>query len=262
MSIEFSADNPNLHDVQPHRGGFSSRKIDACRRLVARRYVEVGYVAEGDLDENGHLSSAVDPYVHDSEYFWTEDGYDDANDGINATIRIIHPRVYEPDFPLPIEKSFVLYAAQEQILRRARREYPTTIVEISALAKEKGVDRFATFDMYRTIWQYAKRTKIEVCAISADSHLHVMLKDLFGAAIVEAGEPADMMGSLTVPSLLYPNECASAMAQIYKAKVAAGDQEAAKGYRELINYLRDGLEPEYFSADEKAVLRSIDIEIS
>lgn len=252
MSIEaypYFVQDPNK---QPHRGLIESEIVDNCRRLVAKRYLEVKYIQEDQLNIKGHLSADIDPYVDESEYFWKTNEKGE----IDATLRIIHMPADSHSL-LPIESSFDLFPEAREELLRMRAIDPSRVVEISALAKEKGVDRFATLEMYKTVWQHAKRTGLELCAISADARLHEDLKASFGTAVVQAGEPTEMLGSLTVPSLLYPSQCAEAMAAIYKKKELEEGDVAAIGYRQIIDYLREGLETEYFSTSELDELRAI-----
>lgn len=232
---------------QPVWGSVPSEKVDECRRLVAERYRERGYVGEGDI-EDGMLARSVDPYVNESEYFWTADD----KGSVTSTVRMIHPA--SADTLLPIEKEFSLYDIQRQVLLNQKRTDPKKVVEISALARKKGT-KFdgATYEMYKTIWQHAKRHGIVVCAISSDEFLDKLLVEMFGSAIERAGEPAVYLGSTTIPSVLSPDNCAAGMAEIYRSK--SGDD--AKAYIELIEYFMDGLNVEYFSDEEKRTLRAI-----
>jgi hypothetical protein len=86
-----------------------------------------------------------------------------------------------------------------------------------------------------------------------------MLRTAFGDAIIPAGEPTEMMGSLTVPCFLYPDRCAEAMAEIYAVTLQKDGEPAAAEYRGLIDYLRDGLEPEFFATYELDALEAIGI---
>lgn len=244
-----------LSDVQPHSGKLASPYIDQCRRLVADRYIERGYVDEGMIDENGFLDTSIDPYVDRSEYFWKTD--DEGH--VIATLRVIHPHHFSPEGSLPIEQSFELYDIQSLQLKDVLQSDPTRVGEISALAKDAKVDTFAALDMYREIWQYAKRTDMKLCAISADAGLYKMLKSAFGDAIVQAGDSTEMMGSLTTPCFLYPSECAQAMVDIYRSTLEEQGLEKAEEYKGLILYLREGLEKDFFTDNETKALRSIGI---
>lgn len=231
-------------EMQPHWGGRPSSAVADCRRLVARRYLEVGFVAENELVD-GFVSPTLDPYVDRSEYFWKKD----KNGKVIATFRMIHANYLAGELDLPIDKEFALFDVQRQILHEAFAANPESAVEISALAKEKGVGHEATLDMYKGVWQHAKRLGLSVCAISADEKLHETLKAYFGDAIEEAGEPTEMMGSRTVPSLLYPDRCAEAVAAIYRDWLDK-DEEMAHGHRAIIGYIIDGLENKYLSQVE------------
>lgn len=238
-------------NIQPASGRYPSAQIDQCRSLVARRYVEVGYVTESDLDINGHLSEDVDPYVEDSEYFWkaNEDGK------LVATLRVIHPSEKNPF--LPIEKSFPLFLDSHMELKKTYSAEPSSVVEISALAKAEEFDKFAALDMYKAVWQHAKQTDLKLCAMSADEKLYKMLSETFGDSISQAGSPTEMMGSLTVPALLYPDKCAEAVAKIYHERFNTGKYIAASAYKSLIGYLIEGLGAEHMSQDEIIAFESI-----
>lgn len=260
-NIEALVNHEQDINVQPHSGKYHSKMVDQCRDLVARRYLDEGYVSPDEVEKKDGLkfiNGKIDHYVEDSEYFWKTD----EEGKVVATLRVIHlPLQNIPSARLPIEQSFELYTPQQRELRQAITSNPTKVIEISALAKERSVDTFAALDMYRAVWQHAKRTGIDLCAISADERLDKTLKGLFGSAVIHAGVPAEMMGSVTVPSFLYPSRCADAMSTIYRQMMESGDEEGAAGYYGLIEYLRDGLEPRYFSTEEKAALAGIGMHV-
>lgn len=231
-------------EIQPHWGGKPSSAVAECRRLVARRYREVGFITEEELVDS-FVSPVLDPYVDRSEYFWKKDDRGE----VIATFRMIHANYLAGELDLPIDKEFELFSSQRQVLHEAFAADPESVVEISALAKEKGVGHEATLDMYKGVWQHAKRLKLSVCAISADGRLCTILEDLFGDAVEQAGAPAEMMGSMTIPLLLYPDRCAEAVSAIYKTK-RDQDEEAARVYREVIGYIIQGLQEQYLSPSE------------
>ena len=245
------------NEIQPVNGNGSFWQINDCRRLVAQRYLDSGYIKDSDIDSEGLMSEEADPYVNHSKYFWSED----ESGEITATLRMITIPDNDDKWLLPIERELNLFDDKREVLSRQKQESPSSVVEISALAKKKGSSSDAVLDMYKNVWQYAKRNKIQLCAISADAKLDEVLTGVFGGAISRAGEQGYYMGSTTVPSLLEPDSCAGAMADIYQSILSNNGADAASGYRLLVDYLRDGLEPEYFTDKEKQALETMGVKI-
>lgn len=242
---------------QPVSGALSSREVDECRRLVASRYVDEGYVLQSELDENGFIDQSIDPYTNHSEYFWTL-GEDER---VEATVRIIRHPMDDDEWVFPLQKSFNLDAEHHNAINEFCRDYPERVVEISALAERKNANKFAAFDMFKRIWQHAKRSNYSVCLVSADERLDKKLKSLFGASIPQAGESKFVLGSMTVPSVLLPDECILATRDIYRKLLIEQDADAAEAYRQVIGYLVEGLEPQHFSDTERYHLVEMGINI-
>lgn len=241
--------NP-VDERQPQTVASGSSRIAECRRLVARRYYDEKYIAKDDIDgETGFMVESVDPYYSHSEYFWT---LDEKNE-VEATIRVItYPYNDDPQWQFPLQKAFNLYPEAQQYINNFSQTHPESIVEVSGLAERKSANEFAALDMYRRFWQHAKRSNYSLCLISADERLDKKLSTLFGKAICQVGDSEFMMGSQTVPSILFPHDCVEAMSDIYIEKMQTEGQRAADSYRDVFLYLIDGLEPGYFSDEEKA----------
>lgn len=243
--IESENQNPN---VQPHFGGLPSQKIDACRKLVADRYKQMKYIDDDNINPDGHLDGETDGYVDASHYFWI----DDAEGQVAATFRLIRT---DGARVLPIETSFSrLEDEAAEFIALQRRSQPESIVEISALAKRKGMHGINPFDIYKSMWQYARRENIDVCAMSADAKLYGILKELFGPAIEQIGEPEEVMGSKTVPALLYPKQCAQAVYTVWQKLDTA---KARAEYAGVVAYLKQGLDDSFYTATELVRLQEI-----
>tara|TARA_B100001245_G_scaffold116832_1_gene85762 strand:- start:7019 stop:7810 length:792 start_codon:yes stop_codon:yes gene_type:complete len=257
-NFEFGNDPHPIPRVQQFSGDTPSLHLDECRKLVAERYLQEGYITDAQIDlADGAINRRTDPYVEQSEYF----GVYDQDGVIEATARLIKVSEHPEDWVFPLEKEFHLYPQFSTLIEETRRKDPRSIVEISALAKKEHVDHLTSLEVYRYIWQHAKRTGYNICLISADIRLGNKMSAMFGEAIVQVGEPSYVLGSMTVPLILQTNKCAEAMKDVYLETVAQYSESDAEVYKELINYLRDGLEAEYFDAAEKRQLADIGITI-
>lgn len=246
-------------EIQPQSGGSGSPRIDECRRLVAQRYYGEGYISKDDIDPGtGFMVDAVDPYYSHSEYFWTLDH----ENRVEATIRVItYPYHEGGEWRFPLQKAFDLTPYSQQYIDAFAALNPESIVEVSGLAERKQANEYASLDMYRRFWQHAKRSGYNLCLISADERLDKKLSTLFGSAIQQVGDSKMMMGSLTVPSILMPGNCVEAMSDIYEEKLLQESEQAAADYRSLFSYLIDGLEPTYFSDQEKQHMSRMNVAI-
>lgn len=246
-------------DLQPVLGTVSSVHVEQCRRLVANRYLGEGYINQNDIDPTtGIMNSEADPYHDYSEYFWSLDGQGE----VSATIRLIlHPTDVVARWEFPMQKQFDVEPDYRVFIEETILAEPRSVVEISALAERKDADEFAALDMYRRMWQHAVRSGYDVCLISADERLYAKISILFGAALAQVGDSKMVMGSQTVPAVLLPRECARAMADIYNDKLSHEGDSAAEGYRSLVLYLMDGLEPDYYNDLERKHLAGIGIAV-
>lgn len=235
-------------ETQPQSGNSTSPRIVECRKLVASRYLDEGYINQGELDsDTGCISDTVDPYYRHSEYFWT---LNDQNE-VEATIRVINfPHGVKDEWQYPMQRDFEIEPAYQDYIDHYSSTQPEAVVEVSGLAERKFADELASLDMYRRFWQHAKRSNYSICLISADERLDKKLTALFGSGVRQVGESRFVMGSNTVPSILFPDKCVEAMSDIYADKIDKEGQHAAEEYLGLFKYLIDGLEAEYFSTEE------------
>lgn len=176
-------------------------------------------------------------------------------------MRIIRHPMNDDTWVFPLQKSFHLDAEHLSAINEFCRDYPERVVEISALAERRNANQYAAFDMFKRIWQHAKRSNYSVCLVSADERLDEKLKSLFGASIPQAGESKFVLGSMTVPSVLLPDECILATRDIYRKLQAKKDANDAEVYRQVIGYLVEGLEPQFFSDTERYHLLEMGISI-
>ena len=226
---------------------------------AASRYNDEHYISKDDIDDvTGFMNDEIDPYYGNSEYFWTLDG----EGRVEATIRVItYPHHEGEGWEFPLQKAFELDDEVRQYIEDFSATSPERIIEISGLAERYRANELASLDMYRRFWQHSKRSGYDLCLISADERLDKKLSTLFGDAIRQVGESKFMMGSQTVPSILLPNSCVQAMSDIYVDKLEKEGQQAADMYRAVFRYLIDGLEPTYFSDEEKNNMRRMDVSI-
>lgn len=260
MNTHEHLSSPGTDEVQPAKGGMHSPRVAECRRLVANRYLDEGYIGASDVDsETGYINQTIDPYYSHSEYFWTLD----ENDAVQSTIRVInHPLYQDDEWRFPLQREFDIDPVSQEYIDYFNKHDPELVVEVSGLAERRGADQYAAFDLYRRFWQHAKRSDYAVCLISADERLHKKLVALFGDAIHQVGDSRYVMGSDTVPSILSPGQCIKAMCDVYEQKLLEEGPQAADAYRAVFEYLINGLEPRYFTNDEKYCAFRMGVELT
>ena len=251
--------NEGREEEQPVSGSSSSQRVGECRRLVARRYLDEKYISPDEVDPStGFMNANIDPYAGHSEYFWT---LNDSHE-VEATIRVIkHPSGITKGWRFPLQREFSIEDETQEYIDYFNHFHPESIIEISGLAEQKNADEFASLDMYRRFWQHAKRSNYNVCLVSADERLDKKLNVMFGQAIRQVGDSKFVMGSQTVPSLLFPDQCVKAMSDIYQNKLEQEGERSAASYKALFMYLTDGLEIDYFTNEEKFYIHRMGINI-
>lgn len=170
-----------------------------ARRLHARTYLVRGYVADHEIDPEGFISPAADPYGVHARYFSVVTRTPEGTREVVAAARLIEA-VSEHG-----HNSFQTW--REQDLTPAAKELiasypPNECAEVSALVKNKGVSTQAILLLYRALWQYSLSHNQNLWIMSCDASLLKRLTWLFGAAIEPIGEAVYFKGHTVVPVMI------------------------------------------------------------
>ncbi len=167
----------------------------AAKKLHASVYLGRGFVQPEDVDD-GILTEIADPHQKHSTYFVVTE----KNSGhIIATSRQIEAngRKKHNSFAL-MGKAFLYPGA----VRRIKSHQPEDAVEISGLAKQRGVSKLAPLLLYRAMWHRSLKSKHKLWLLAIDSKLFIRLKLLFGPTIRKSGRVTPYYGGDVVPATL------------------------------------------------------------
>lgn len=205
-------------------------KLEA-RRRHAIEFERRGFVDPRDIDSNGCLSERVDPYVSRSDYFISlspEDG------SVAATTRQI--RANGRGFA---SFQFFEKAENSELIQRFDGKYdPKKCVEISALAKEPGAPKIATYHLYRDMLRHSKSQGHELWMMTINTQAFYLLKGLFGDALEPAGGVSvmpDYQSTQVVPTVLYP---ASAF-DIFSSSNTSEDEGVMEFYEATLSFFKN-----------------------
>ncbi|HSE60743.1 MAG TPA: hypothetical protein VLA88_00440 [Candidatus Saccharimonadales bacterium] len=169
--------------------------ITAARKLHAEVYLDRKFVKPKDI-VNGFLTSKIDSYYKHSQYFVVTNKKTGA---IIATARQINAINSKGHNSFAMFKHTPLY---KRSIKLITRHDPVDCVEISGLAKHRGVSKIAPLLLYRAMWQHSVEQKHKLWLLACDYRLFVRLKLLFGPAIQKAGRASYYLGSNSVPAIL------------------------------------------------------------
>lgn len=174
--------------------------IYSARKLVADRYLNLGFVTSEDIVD-GVMSAEADPYAAHSTYYVVTDP---KNGEIVATSRRIH---YDPSSG---EKSFPLLDHKDQIdesyLERIDALGIENCVEISSLVRNPAYrpDNQVTLQLYREMFQDAWASGSEgekVFLMACKPKLFTRFKQLFDGSMQRIGPDIDYPGEKVVPAM-------------------------------------------------------------
>lgn len=175
--------------------------IQKARRLMAKEYLRHNFITANDIDENGVLTEASDPYGEHSTYFVVT-----ANNGqdVAATARTIHYNYAMG------EKSFPLFKYKSALETEAMDELGVigyeNLIEVSALVRDKALskDNTAAMKLYKTMFQHTcygddsgKATWIMACS----PVLYDNFKLLFGDSMNRIGPDLPYPGQPAIPAM-------------------------------------------------------------
>jgi hypothetical protein len=167
----------------------------AAKKLHARVYLDRGFVSEKDIVD-GLLTSRADPHQKHSRYFVV---IDIRKSRIVATARQIELRQGYGHSSFAIVGRADLYKRARKLLKK---HVPAKIIEISGLAKERGVSKIAPLLLYRAMWHRSLREGHTLWLLACDVRLFIRLKLLFGSSISKLGRVTPYYGGDIVPAML------------------------------------------------------------
>jgi hypothetical protein len=219
----------------------------AARRLHAAVYLSKKFVEEKDV-VNGLLSLRVDPYHFHSQYFVV---VDKKSGHLVATARQIKARRYRGHNSFAMFTHTPLYKRATKLITR---HDPVDCVEISGLAKYRGVSKLAPLLLYRAMWQHSLEQRHKLWLLACDYRLFARLKLLFGPAIQKAGPVTFYLGSNSVPAVLKINSSIRALGRAIDN--AAWHQRWLR--RRVAKFMLKGIELDLLSENERRALIAID----
>ena len=202
-----------------------------ARRRHAIEFERRGFVAPDEIDEQGCITERIDSYVDRSDYFVSlnpEDG------SVAAVIRQI--RANGKGF-----ESFQFFEKTEtkHLIGQFQEKFdPLKCVEISALAKEPGTPKIATYHLYRDMLRHSRSEGHELWMMTINTEAFYLLKGLFGDALQPAGGVSvmpDYNSTQVVPTVLYPEEAFD----VFSASEIADDQGVMDFYEATLNFFKD-----------------------
>lgn len=167
----------------------------AAKKLHAKVYLARGFVHETEVD-GGVISVKSDPHQLHSRYFVVTDK---KSGGIIATSRQIEATRRKKHGSFASVGKAHLYPGA---LKRIKSHKPEEIIEISGLAKQRGVSKLAPLLLYRAMWHHSLRSRHKLWLLAVDTKLFVRLKLLFGTTIRKSGKVTAYYGGDVVPAIL------------------------------------------------------------
>jgi hypothetical protein len=150
--------SPDLVVLPDSRLLTDGAEILAARRLQAREYVRVGYVAASALTDEGTVNSRVDPWVPYSSYF----GAFDAQGALRATCRVISNAA-------PMRLPTLELPTFDPTLRDHFEAYPVgALAEIAALARDPRVGAEFPRALFYALWLYAVERGVSTYVLCVD----------------------------------------------------------------------------------------------
>lgn len=172
------------YGVQRLTGG---KLLEAGKQLHAEVYLHRGFVTLKDI-ENDTIHRKADPYQDHADYFGV---IDRSSKEVVAIARQITQHM--PGTHLPIFRHLELSKQYDHV-------DPAQLIEISAFAKKKGVDRRVILLLLRAMLRYSKTKTHKYWLIACDKYVYGRFKALFGPVIKQIGAPKFYMGSEVIPA--------------------------------------------------------------
>jgi hypothetical protein len=240
-------------DAQLLFGHTDDRKlIEAARRLVARRYLEQGYIAVSDINDSGMMTPEVDPYHSTSTYFVAVDG----GRNVVATIRQVEYSPVRDMESFPFCAHLDLYEKSWRLLRTAgARDW----VELSGLAKEPWIDTEVANRLYREMWARSFARGHQFWLIATHPLFARWLRGLFMTSVVKAGDPMQYLGSMTQPLIMHVSTALDGVCERY---FNSSSPRIRRRCQATVEYFLDGIDAANFSPQQVRRFADMGVEFS
>lgn len=221
-----------------------AEEVRAARALVARVYVQEGYLEPSDLLDDGVPREDVDPYYSHSVYFGVS--HSPTMDPLIAVSRIVLHHEDKGRDSFPMLAGMTLDDEFEQTTAAADLR---SWAEVGAMAKVPGTTVQAPNLLYRHMWHWAVRDGHATWLFAADQRVSRTLQNLFGEEVTLVGPRQHFMGSPTDPMVMHPPTSADWIA---KEAAASWDDDSmvAQLVRLALAFFLEGLEPTYFTDEQ------------
>ncbi len=226
--------------------------ITEARRLVARRYLNEGYIELTDISPDGVMEAEVDPYHATSAYFVAVAG----TGRVVATIRQVGYDAERGLASFPFCAHLELFESTWTELNSAPAE---DWVELSGLAKEPWVDTAVANRLYREMWARSFAQGHEFWLIATHPRFARWLKGLFMESVITAGQPMEYLGSQTQPLLMQVTTALDGVCERYRT---SSSERVRQRCRATAEYFLDGIDAGYFSPAQLQRFAEMGVEFS
>lgn len=138
-------------------------------------------------------------------------------------------------------------------LKMIRKQDPERVIEISGLAKERGVSKIAPLLLYRAMWHHSIKEQHFIWLLASDVRLFIRLKLLFGHSITKIGRRTAYYGGDIVPAVLHVQ---TSISDLKKSLEKAKFFERPLRHR-IVRFMLSGVPVEHLNNKEKESLRQI-----
>lgn len=170
----------------------------AARKLHAEVYLRKGFIYEQDVDSDGFITLAADPYQAHATQFVICRIQADGSEEVVATSRLIFS-CKKGLADLPLLQQAKLYP---DIAKSIANYDHKKSAEVSGLVKRQGVSMIATLLLYRLMWRYSLERGDELWLMACSPALFRRLKRLFGETVTQIGDPAHYTGEDVIPAMV------------------------------------------------------------
>lgn len=196
---------------------------------------------------DGMLTKKADPHQFHSRYFVV---IDTKSSRMVATARQIELRPGHGHKSFAMVKQANLYQRGRKLIKK---HDPATIIEISGLAKERGVSKIAPLLLYRAMWHHSLRRGHTLWLTACDVRLFIRLKLLFGSSISKIGRVTPYYGGDVVPAMLCVQ---TSVSDLGKSLEKAAPFEKPLRHR-IARFMLNGIPTDHLNAKERKALKQI-----
>lgn len=221
--------------------------IQEARRLVADRYLQLGFIQATDIDENGVMTAEADPYAKDATYYVLTDP---ETHNIVATSRTIHYSAEKGD------KSFPLWDHKDELdpesVKRIEEIGLERLVEIASLVRNPAYkpDRQITMQLYRKMIQdfWAEGPdKVGAFFMACKPSLFRNFKIMFDGSVGQIGPQLDYPGEPVIPAMFEMQK--GTLNLIHASNLPLYKNRHNWVHGKVVSFMMDGLKHDAISPD-------------